>query len=522
MAGQAKPLSISDVLSSAKTLTPRTMSKAVVALSPGVRELSVVYPKKAPKERDYIEKRFAKIVTNGDRHQKLFAATVLHEITNAYTPLPKVAKWLTEWDMDLTERYHAWHGFMALPFDKAHKFSPYQHLKLDRHARRIYARLLSDAETSFASALGKLPAPQEKRQKIALSVAQFLGPRHAPTAAALRMAKRLVKNGYDVKIFNLRHTPSRIGSAFFSRAIAHVIDTYDTCSRFTHEDGKEILFWQNKTSQLTRESFEAFVEEVRAFAPDAWISLGPGNLYSDLLAPYIPSIDMPMTSTICIGQPGAFGCVQPLSALAQRLLAGAGVTQERIVPIPNGIVLPETGAPIDRHLFGLKPDDFAAALVTNRPAHDLPPDYLAYLEEICARVPKMKIRIFGSRAGAPDWRQYPTLRERMQHVGFVSDLPASLAGFDAVLNPPRQGGGTSAAFAMALGIPVYSLGNCDVATLVGDDFIFPDLDTLADTLIAHGQTGKDQDLCQKAKARWTVISDLDGQLEKLIKGARLR
>ncbi len=522
MTAQHRAHSVSDILRIIKAFEPRQAEPAMATLRIGLHGLSRSYAEKPDKEKAYINTRFAKVIAAGDRHQKLLGASLLHEVTSAYEPLAKAAYWLRNWDMGLTERYHAWHYFMALPFDRVHRFSPFQRAKLNRHARRIYMRLFEDADRGLSLNLTSLPKPQKNRRRVALSVAQFLGPRHAPTAAVMRMAKQLQMRGFEAKIFNLNHIPTRTGSAFYTPCLASVLDVFNGQKTIDLKDGIEAYFWQNRHYGLTQKSFDVFLDEVSDFAPDVWITLGPGNLYADLITSRIPSISMPMTSSLCIGLPGAYGSVEPPSDLDIRLLAGVGITPEQTVDIPNGFALPPSGEPINRKQFGLKREDFAVAIVSNRPEHDLPPPYLDQLEALCQAAPTLRLRGFGAVPKHVDWTKHPHLSKKMVHCGFASDLFASLSGFDAVLNPPRQGGGTSAAFAMALGIPVFSLGGCDVATLVGEDFIWPDYERLLNDLADLAKAGPNEGLKQKAKARWKIISDLDGQLDALIAGAQVR
>ncbi|MEM9881064.1 MAG: hypothetical protein AAF862_17495, partial [Pseudomonadota bacterium] len=337
-----------------------------------------------------------------------------------------------------------------------------------------------------------------------------------------RMAARLRARGFEVKIFNLNHTPTRIGSAFYATSVASSLAEFDGLDSMDVGNDQIAQFWQNPHYGLTLGSFSAFVDAVQDFAPDCWITLGPGNLYADLITSHIPSTSMPMTSDLCIGLPGAYGSVRDLSPVTARLLSGIGITRAHCVDLPNGFALPETGTPIDRSSYGLNEHDFALAIVTNRPEQDLSQRYLRALDALCTRAANIRIRVFGSALGRTDWSTFPQLSQAMAYGGFSADLVATLSGFDAVLNPPRQGGGTSAAYAMALGIPVFTLDDCDVATLTGPDFIWRDHDALLEGVARAAASGITPAQKDKAKARWKVISDLDGQLDALIAGAKRR
>lgn len=92
-------------------------------------------------------------------------------------------------------------------------------------------------------------------------------------------------------------------------------------------------------------------------------------------------------------------------------------------------------------------------------------------------------------------------------TGRISNAIELIAGCHFMLNPKRQGGGTSAVEALSLGIPVLTQAYGDVYQYIGDPFVFEtDAERLA--FISHYLTDPEfaaayQDICLETAARAT-------------------
>ena len=94
---------------------------------------------------------------------------------------------------------------------------------------------------------------------------------------------------------------------------------------------------------------------------------------------------------------------------------------------------------------------------------------------------------------------------------------------DAYLNPPRYGGGSSAAFALAMGVPVLTLATGDVANIAGPRFVFASFDEIK-AFVGRAATDLDhrREWSATAKARFDAIADREGMLRQIVDGVAAR
>jgi glycosyltransferase involved in cell wall biosynthesis len=94
---------------------------------------------------------------------------------------------------------------------------------------------------------------------------------------------------------------------------------------------------------------------------------------------------------------------------------------------------------------------------------------------------------------------------------------------DAYLNPPRYGGGSSAAFAMAMGLPVLTLATGDVANIAGERFIFHSFDDITQFVMrAVAVPAYRNEWSAMARARFAQISDREAMLATIMRGIAAR
>jgi hypothetical protein len=109
------------------------------------------------------------------------------------------------------------------------------------------------------------------------------------------------------------------------------------------------------------------------------------------------------------------------------------------------------------------------AIVGYRLEHEMRADFIDTLLAIKKQVPQSGFVVIGPDAidGFPQ-----ELQSCSYFSGRVSNAIDLIANCHFMLNPKRQGGGTSAIEALSLGIPVLTEAYGDVYQYIGDDFVF--------------------------------------------------
>jgi glycosyltransferase involved in cell wall biosynthesis len=109
------------------------------------------------------------------------------------------------------------------------------------------------------------------------------------------------------------------------------------------------------------------------------------------------------------------------------------------------------------------------AIVGYRLEHEMRKDFIETLLVIKKQLPQSGFVVIGPDGieGFP-----PELQSCSYFSGRVSNAIDLIANCHFMLNPKRQGGGTSAIEALSLGIPVLTEAYGDVYQYIGDDFVF--------------------------------------------------
>lgn len=131
--------------------------------------------------------------------------------------------------------------------------------------------------------------------------------------------------------------------------------------------------------------------------------------------------------------------------------------QLRLAADPGPAAVALTGLEINPAL----PQDSVVVLSAGGRLHnELPRDWLAQWKQFLSTHPEVIWLLVGTDAEIVGLNSLIPSGQ-VRRMGFVSDLPGLLNHVHIVANPPRLGGGTSVAMAMAAGVPVVSYGDCD-------------------------------------------------------------
>jgi glycosyltransferase involved in cell wall biosynthesis len=130
-----------------------------------------------------------------------------------------------------------------------------------------------------------------------------------------------------------------------------------------------------------------------------------------------------------------------------------------------------------RENYGIAEDRFVILLVGNRLEQEVTEDFLKKIYVMLEENPKAVIAVIGN-CGALEKRIAEAYRRRVYFLGYTEELQKTMTIGDLFLNPPRQGGGTGAMYAILQEIPVVTLDNCDVQVNVGETFACDSTDSM--------------------------------------------
>ncbi len=132
--------------------------------------------------------------------------------------------------------------------------------------------------------------------------------------------------------------------------------------------------------------------------------------------------------------------------------------------------------------FGIEESEFVIAIVGNRLSVEITEEFIQLLESILRIDPRVSIMLIGIFPNPYEKFKNSIFQNRIHSVGYQEKLAAALGAADLFLNPPRIGGGTSALYALYVGVPVITLPDCDVAYNVRNDYVCRNSDEIVETV----------------------------------------
>lgn len=254
--------------------------------------------------------------------------------------------------------------------------------------------------------------------------------------------------------------------------------------------------------------FATAVAQVLGRRPALAIAYGDGNVVADAVAKAVP--------TYCIHYTADW----PLTARARPCFHPSGSDQPvpGAIPITPAFTLPEDGAPVDRAMVGLPSEAVVIAVVGHRLHAEMTPRMLETLDAILAEAPEAVVWFIGFFDHGPAiTAAYAGLGGRCYFSGVVDRLPQYLALADVLFCPDRGGGGTTAAFALAVGVPVVARRIGDTAVVVGEELT---VDTPCQMIALGRRLATERafrrERAAMGRARYGKINDRDATIRTIL------
>ncbi|WP_022761385.1 glycosyltransferase [Butyrivibrio sp. AD3002] len=130
---------------------------------------------------------------------------------------------------------------------------------------------------------------------------------------------------------------------------------------------------------------------------------------------------------------------------------------------------------------GIGEDDFVIAVVGNRLDQELTDNFWDVLKCVVKNCEDVRILLIGGYEKVID----DELFDKVINMGFCEELEEGLKQIDLFVNPKRGGGGTSAKLSIKAGKPVVTLPECDVAYVVGEEFVCNDYGEMKELCIKY-------------------------------------
>ncbi|HYH19067.1 MAG TPA: glycosyltransferase [Azospirillum sp.] len=380
--------------------------------------------------------------------------------------------------------------------------------------RRLYEVLVEETALRYGVAARMMPAePRDAVRRVALVTNQMLGDGHQPTLDAFDYARRLQDDfGREVLVVNA-NAMATTGEIGFVPAFAYnVTDEYRGLQTIEAR-GARIRMASFPQRPFDQGKVLAIVDEVERFDPDAVVAFGASNVIADLFAATRPVVCLPTSS----GLPHTLAHLVLAYDGADDAAGWPADLRERFRPFNFGWHLPPTGGTPSRGAYGLPADGALFVVVGNRLDHEVDAAFLGLVDGVLDRLPDAHVAFAGGVEQLPGRVEGLRNAARARCLGHVDDIRALYRVATAALNPPRQGGGGSIAFALAEGLPVVTLAVGDGARVAGPVFTVADVAGFTGRCVAlAGDEAFRRDQAEAARGRFAGIGDRHRSVEHLL------
>ncbi len=391
----------------------------------------------------------------------------------------------------------------------------------DRVERALWAAILDGYQPALAGRLPVAPA-QRQRDLVVVLTGQFMRGMHQPSLDTMDFVSKLVlRLGRRVLLVNTADGPVTPQVPFLGGFVSGADEGLAGANQLVI-DKLPVPFLHLPAGFTDPAMAAATVDHLLAQRPDLVLSFGTMSPVADLCRGLLEVVAIPYGSYLPLATPTYLALPRPLTPGDGPALEAGGLTPGRVIPINYTYAPPAAGAARDRAALGVPVDAILTVIVGLRLTQEVTPDFVAALDRAVAQEPRLFFLFVGPlETYATLIASYPALATHSRAHGYETDVIGLLMLADLYLNPPRGGGGTSAAYALHCGVPAYGLGWGDVATVIGPDFHLADYGDFAAcaTRLADDAAWR-QDRQAKAKARFAEISSRQTMLRQILDGVK--
>lgn len=339
-------------------------------------------------------------------------------------------------------------------------------------------------------------------------VTQLLNLQHAPTADAIDYVRILRQLGYRPLVINTNELPEQTGLPLIDAFAAN--KRSDLTGMMTLDtDNESFPLFTPPAEMPSREGLALTAALIRTIDPRLCIKVGGFSLLQEELGEIAPSVIFPTSTNLVPSRRCASVLFNDLSESDRVLMADQGIGKQNIFDgyrysyrLP--VVKPQA---FERSQFGADASDFVIAIVGNRLSTEVDREFRSLLMALRAHIPQAKILFVGPLDSDAQHDIRNQLGDAAAFLAYANDLCSLYRCCNLYLNPRRSGGGTSAALALAAGIPAYSLNTGDVARILPQSFVFEKPDALVSAVVELAETSNHSYPRDLAYKSWSIISD---------------
>ncbi len=345
---------------------------------------------------------------------------------------------------------------------------------LYRQQRKLHRKNVESFGKALHLDLPYLPVRDRNRKRIAIMTGQILSLLHAPTKVVLDTAYVLQEQlGYEVKIFICPCNGVMPEGMWYSQDYMRSDEDFRNDALGIKYGNAVFKEFQVDLEPLNLKEYQMMFELIHAWNPMFVLGIGAIN----------PVIDLCEKFTTLVMRAGSSGCPVSEAGILVRLVRQTEELEEEYEKaLSDGqvqmfmeekppVVIEKSQNHYCRSKLGLPEDKFLIAVVGNRLDSEIDLEFVAVMQRILEKSSAAAFAIIGEVEKVKNYFTELIFSGRVFYLGFCNDLVGTYGIMNLYMNPRRMGGGYSAMMALAAGIPVISLPECDVAEHVGKELL---------------------------------------------------
>lgn len=398
----------------------------------------------------------------------IFLLSIIYKITNDENCLIEAMETLCEGKIDL---------YTSINIRNQVEMNIFKDVSLSRNyrmRRRIHKLLLSRFEEQLGTNFSYMPADNRNENRIVIITNYYLSDLHGTTRVTKEICKLLQDNlGKEVLLVIAVEgvDVDRLEEVWFEPDVRNYLEKYNG-NFYADCFGCKVPAYQVIVSEDNINEIRQITQDIYNFNPSFVWYMGNLTVYADIFRKFTTVMAMPFTDGYVISE-APIMCTYLNSHSDEIKDMEAYFAETNQVPIQYNLRLPvkSSTCKYKRSEFNINEEDFLIAVVGNRLDIEVTDEFILLINRIIEIDSRISIVFIGIFESYPKICKNKNLINRTYYLGYQNDLVGVLEIMNLFLNPPRQGGATGAIYSMSNGVPVVTLGNCDVANNLSSEDI---------------------------------------------------
>lgn len=389
----------------------------------------------------------------------------------------------------LSDKYVLWHRLNDFQQLRMFLFRHFMIKENERYESRnsLYVSLLQQIRREAKIEFPYI-AYKSRKKKIILVVDQIINEFHAPTKRVLAVTDYYRNLGYDVECF-VCHMEGSEGYWELSGGMRKMnfMDESGPFGRYMNG-----IYFRGYNLKLHAENY---LEELKQIVCMIWgkkpeyiLEIGTETILAGLCSSFTTVVTMgctkniPVTNAQVIAAPAKHSDKE--RKLWRQILGDSRIVVE-VDHVVNQLERAEQEFSYSKEDFGLSADAFVIILAGSRLDTEVEDSFLELLYQILSLEERFAVAVIGECPELEERVKTCGWKDRFFFLGSQEKFREAIAIGDVFLNPPRQGGGTGALFAIMESVPVITLDDCDVKANVGENFVCGSIDDMPSLVLKY-------------------------------------